>query len=116
MSREDREWHPVLDPSIDPRADRFTTTDWFLKLKETEKFLDRTTSQFLDAKRQIHEMNDVMGWLLKIGEMVYLKQYAAAHEWLKKAVRRFPWLIIYFHEKRISTDELISGGKSETSE
>lgn len=114
--REDRRWHPVLDPSMDPRADRITTTDWFLKLKETEKFLDRTTSQFLAAKRQIHEMNDVMGWLLKISEMVFRRQYTAAREWLNKALKRFPWLIIYFDEKRIATDELIGDEKLESAE
>lgn len=108
MSQRERRYHPLLDPSVDPRADRFTTTDWFLKLKETEKFLDKTTSQYLGAQRQIHEMNEVMGWLLKVCEMVFRKKNRAAREWLQEAVKRFPWLVLYFSEKRIATDQLIS--------
>lgn len=107
MSQENRKWHPILEPDNDARADRFTTTDWFLKLKETEKFLDRTTVQFLNAQRQIQEMNDVMGWLLKISEKVYEKKYRTARQWLDKALIRYPWLFMYFNENRIDTANLI---------
>ena len=107
MSQQERKWHPILEPDSDTRADRFTTTDWFLKLKETEKFLDRTTVQFLNAQRQIQEMNDVMGWLLKISENVYRKKYRTARKWLDKALIRYPWLFMYFNDNRIDTANLL---------
>ncbi len=113
MSEEKRKWHPILEPNNDARADRFTTTDWFLKLKETEKYLDRTTVQFLNAQRQIQEMNDVMGWLLKISEKVYQKKYRTARKWLDKALIRYPWLFMYFNESRIDTANLIPDNETE---
>jgi hypothetical protein len=115
MSQEERKWHPILEPDNDARAERFTTTDWFLKLKETEKYLDRTTVQFLNAQRQIQEMNDVMGWLLKISEKVYQKKYRTARKWLDKALIRYPWLFMYFNESRIDTANLIPEHESEES-
>jgi hypothetical protein len=63
--------------------------------------------QFLNAQRQIQEMNDVMGWLLKISEKVYQKKYRTARKWLDKALIRYPWLFMYFNENRIDTANLV---------
>ncbi|NIS79250.1 MAG: hypothetical protein GTO14_03300 [Anaerolineales bacterium] len=97
-----------VDPDTHPRAELVDTTDWFLKLKRTEKDLDRTKKQYILAQRQIDEMNAVLGWCLKIIEMVYRERIDAANDWLEKALVRFPWLRSHLSEKRIVTDRLLS--------
>lgn len=97
-----------VDPSTHPRADLVDTTDWFLKLKQTEKHLDRTTEQYLIAQEQIEQMKLIVGWFLKIIEMVQRQDLAAATRWLEKALVQFPWLAPYLKDKRIATDRLIS--------
>lgn len=103
---EKPEW--PFDSSTHPRAELVDTTDWFLKLKQTEKHLDRTTEQYLIAQEQIEQMKEIIGWFLKIIEMIQRQDLVAAIKWLEKALIRFPWLAPYLKDKRIATDRLIS--------
>lgn len=105
-----------FDPDTHPRAELVDTTDWFLKLKRTEKELVQTKKEYVLAQHQIDEMNAVFAWCLKILEMVYQKRNIAANQWLGKALEKYPWLESYLTDKRVDTDRLIDDPESEQPE